>query len=75
MLMVTGSVLGGSGDSRITASWGSGLSVSNTTTTTVAGGTDGITFMVPAGQSYNVLYTGISGSPSLALQKWIECTF
>lgn len=65
----------GGGDYRLDGFVG-GLEVaSNTSSSTVAGMTIGVTFEVPNGSTYSATATNLQGAASVFLQRWIEWTY
>lgn len=74
-VLVTGSFGSGNGDSTISATVNGVTIPGNTTASTIPGYGPSITFNVPAGGTYSVTYSVISGSHTYSLGKWIEWTW
>ena len=74
-VLVTGSFTSGTGDSAISATVNGVAIPGNVTASTISGYGPSITFNVPAGGTYSVTYSVISGSHTYSLGKWIEWTW
>jgi len=70
--VILGRNSGSSGDTRLDGTVQGQIVSSNTVSTTLTGGTNGITFIVPSGATYSASATGVGGSPSFFLQQWTE---
>lgn len=74
-VLVSGSFTSGNGDSAISATVNGVAIPGNASASTVPGYGPSITFDVPAGGTYSVTYSVISGSHTYSLGKWIEWTW
>lgn len=74
-VLASGSFTSGNGDSRISATVNGVAIPGNVTASTIPGYGPSITFNVPAGGTYSVTYSVISGSHTYTLGKWIEWTW
>lgn len=65
----------GGGDYRVDAFVNGDEAASNTSSSTIAGMTIGVTFIVPDGATYGATATNLQGAAAIFLQRWIEWVY
>jgi hypothetical protein len=73
-VIAIGQNTGSSGDYKLEGFTGGSIDAADTGTSTIAGATVAVSFMVLAGETYEVVITALSGSPTVLLNTWTEWT-